>query len=321
MKKSKYQAAQDPHRAREAQKYERPVPSREHILLTLTEAQYPLTLSDLLILFEINDDAGQEGVRRRLLAMERDGQAVGNEQGAYRPFIEGQDKMPARSFRSQFVEKVTQDQVIEDAVKQFNLPQDWPAEVLRECEKWGDTISAAEAKRRKDIRHLPLVTIDGADARDFDDAVYTELLPNNHYKLIVAIADVSFYVRYQGSTDQEALKRGTSIYFPQKVIPMLPEALSNELCSLKPNVDRLCLVCEMEIDATGVLIHSTFYEAVMRSHARLTYNLVAEFLAVPEKITAEPFKQHAAVWPHIVTFYDLFKTLICRTRGARRLGF
>ncbi len=321
MKKNQYHVQSDPHREREAEKYERPVASREHLLFILNEADHPLTLEDILILLDIRDDAGKEGVRRRLLAMERDGQLVGNNEGAYRPFMIGQDKLPNRFFKTSLIEKVTHDQVIAEVVTQFDLPQEWPESVLRECEKWGDLISPAEAKKRKDLRHLPLVTIDGADAKDFDDAVYVERLENGHYKLYVAIADVSFYVRYGGKTDEEALKRGNSIYFPQKVIPMLPEALSNELCSLKPNVDRLCMVCEMEIDAAGHQVDAVFYEAVMRSQARLTYQLVAEGIAEPERITEAPYAEYAAIWPHLFTFHALYKVLHAAREARGALDF
>ncbi len=322
MNKQPFKIQSDPHLEREAQKYERPVPSREHILATMAERKAPLTLEDLLVLFEIDDDPGKEGVRRRLLAMERDGQVVGNPQGAYRPFVAGQDAAPAkRYFKEQFIEAVTQDEVIADVITHFELPHEWPKKVLQECESWGKTVSAAEINKRKDIRHLPLVTIDGQDARDFDDAVYTEILENGNFKLYVAIADVSFYVRHGSSTDFEALKRGNSIYFPRKVIPMLPEALSNELCSLKPKVDRLCLVCEMEIDPLGNLQHYDFYEAVMRSAARLNYNMVAEVLESPEKMTEAPYSEYQAVWPHIFTFHSLFKILYAAREERGALDF
>lgn len=317
MKKNRFQAKHDPHLKRESEKYGRPVPSREHILTTLTESKSALILEDFLSLFEIKDEEGREGVRRRLLAMERDAQIIGNEQGAYRLFIVGQDA-PARKsyFNHHFVEKVTQDEIIAKIVEQYSLPYEWPVKVLQECGAWGDMIPQEELKKRRDIRHLPLVTIDGEDAKDFDDAVYAELQENGHFKLYVAIADVSFYVRAGGATDLEAEKRGNSIYFPSKVIPMLPETLSNELCSLKPDVDRLCLVCEMEIDAKGVLLHSDFYEAVMRSQARLTYNQVAEVLNAVDLVKASPYLQHQKIWPHIFNFYNLFKVLY-RAREER----
>ena len=123
------------------------------------------------------------------------------------------------------------------------------------------------------MRSLPLVTIDGETARDFDDAVYAEPLKNG-WRLVVAIADVSSYVSPQTSLDDEALERGNSVYFPRRVIPMLPEALSNGLCSLNPNVDRLCMVCDMVINEIGKVTSYEFYPSVMNSKARLTYTIV-----------------------------------------------
>ncbi|NHX33213.1 RNB domain-containing ribonuclease, partial [Escherichia coli] len=126
-------------------------------------------------------------------------------------------------------------------------------------------------KGRVDLRDLPLVTIDGEDARDFDDAVYCAPKKGGGWRLWVAIADVSYYVRPQTALDTEARSRGNSVYFPSQVVPMLPEVLSNGLCSLNPGVDRLCMVCEMTVSASGKLSSYKFYEAVMSSHARLTY--------------------------------------------------
>ena len=134
-----------------------------------------------------------------------------------------------------------------------------------------------EKENREDLRTVPLVTIDGEDARDFDDAVYCERVGKG-YRLIVAIADVSHYVHPGTALDREGQNRGNSVYFPHRVIPMLPEILSNGLCSLNPLVDRLCMVCEMEIDAHGEITDYRFFEAVMRSQARLTYTKVAAML-------------------------------------------
>lgn len=322
MKKENFHAKRDPYLSRETEKYDRPVPSREHILFTLKEAGHPLVLEDLLELFDIHDEAGKEGVRRRLLAMERDAEIFGNEAGAYRPFIKGEDSTPShRYFKEQFIERVTQDEAVKEAVDHFELPNEFSEKVIKECASWGKIVSEQESRNRKDVRHLPFVTIDGEDAKDFDDAVYAEVSENGNFKLYVAIADVSFYVRYQSNTDSEALKRGNSIYFPRKVIPMLPEALSNELCSLKPKVDRLCLVCEMEIDPLGNLLQYEFYEAVMNSKARLTYNLVAAAIDAPEKLSTEPFAQHEAVWPHIFTFYNLFQLLFATREERGALDF
>ena len=164
---------------------------------------------------------------------------------------------------------------IEIALRKHQLPTEWPDKVLQEIKHYGKHINPKDIGNRKDIRNLPLVTIDGEDARDFDDAVYSEPLDNGRSRLLVAIADVSNYVKEGSSLDQEAWHRGTSVYFPNNVIPMLPEVLSNGLCSLNPNVDRLCFVCDMQIDANGEIESYDFYSAVMHSHARLTYTQVA----------------------------------------------
>ncbi|MDZ7643901.1 MAG: ribonuclease R [Woeseiaceae bacterium] len=157
------------------------------------------------------------------------------------------------------------------------IPNVWPAEVKKQAGKFGSSVPTSAKKGREDLRSVPLVTIDGADARDFDDAVYCE--PSGQgWKLLVAIADVAHYVERETPLDREAIKRGTSVYFPDRVVPMLPEALSNGLCSLNPKVDRLCMVCEMRINEDGKATRSRFYEAVMRSHARLTYSEISGFL-------------------------------------------
>ena len=168
---------------------------------------------------------------------------------------------------------------IEIAVRNFGIPHTWPEELLIEAKALGEEPKEADKKHRVDLRDLPLVTIDGEDARDFDDAVYCEKKPSGGWRLWVAIADVSHYVNINSAFDTEAQLRATSVYFPEKVIPMLPEELSNGLCSLKPQVDRLCMVCEMTISATGKLSGYEFYEAVMHSHARLTYTEVGKVLA------------------------------------------
>jgi ribonuclease R len=159
----------------------------------------------------------------------------------------------------------------EAAIARFGLPVEFSAAALREAANWGKTIEAAEAAQRVDLRSLPLVTIDGEHARDFDDAVYAEPAGDGGFRLLVAIADVSHYVRPGSALDTEARARGTSVYFPTRVLPMLPTALSNHLCSLEPNVDRLCMVADMQVTKRGVLQASRFYPAVMRSAARLTY--------------------------------------------------
>jgi ribonuclease R len=159
----------------------------------------------------------------------------------------------------------------EAAVARFALPCEFSSAALREAQAYGAHVDPAEAARRVDLRGLPLVTIDGADARDFDDALYAERNERG-FRLVVAIADVSHYVREGTALDNGARERGTSVYFPTRVLPMLPTALSNHLCSLEPNVDRLCMVADMQVSKQGALQESRFYTAVMRSHARLTYD-------------------------------------------------
>jgi len=166
---------------------------------------------------------------------------------------------------------------VEIAIRNFDLPVDFPEAALQQAEDYGDEVSAEQHKGRKDLRDLPLVTIDGADARDFDDAVYCSRQENG-WRLVVAIAAVSAYVKPGSPLDTEAIQRGTSVYFPNRVIPMLPEALSNGLCSLKPKVDRLCMVCDMQVSDQGKVKRSRFYQAVMHSHARLTYGQAQDML-------------------------------------------
>ena len=160
---------------------------------------------------------------------------------------------------------------IEIAVRSYNLPSEWPDAVLDAAERVPEAPSPEEIARRRDLRDLPLVTIDGADARDFDDAVFARRTAKG-FTLTVAIADVAHYVEPGSALDDEAVRRGTSVYFPDRVIPMLPEALSNGICSLVPDADRLALVCEMNIGLDGEVRRARFFEAVIRSHARLIYN-------------------------------------------------
>lgn len=166
----------------------------------------------------------------------------------------------------------------EVAIHSHAIPYKWPRAVLNEIEMYGETVPSKAKEGRYDLRDFDLVTIDGADARDFDDAVLCEK-EGNGWRLYVAIADVSHYVQVGSGLDKEATRRGTSVYFPDRVVPMLPEVLSNGLCSLNPKVDRLCMVCEMHVNAEGKVTGSEFYEAVMRSKARLTYSQVWDFLS------------------------------------------
>ncbi|MDN5836176.1 MAG: VacB/RNase II family 3'-5' exoribonuclease, partial [Nitrosospira sp.] len=195
---------------------------------------------------------------------------------------------------------------IEIALRKHDLPYQFPPQVEKISAGFPGKVLKSELSEREDIRHLPLVTIDGETARDFDDAVYCQR-DGKGYKLYVAIADVSHYVRPHDVLDQEAFNRGNSVYFPRRVIPMLPEALSNDLCSLNPQVDRLCMVCEMNLDAAGDFRDYRFYPAVMYSHARFTYTSVAAMLDNPR---GEDATQHRQLLPHVQLLYKLFKVLL-----------
>jgi ribonuclease R len=202
----------------------------------------------------------------------------------------------------------------EIAIHSHALPFEFPAEVEREAARFGDSVRTAAKRDREDLRELPLVTIDGEDARDYDDAVYCEPQKDG-WRLLVAIADVGSYVDPGSALDAEAINRATSVYFPNRVLPMLPEALSNGLCSLMPKVDRLCLVCEMRINARGKVSRTRFFEGVMRSHARLTYTEVAAYLAKPD---AERYPSAASVGPQLQALHALFRALYAARieRGA-----
>lgn len=170
-------------------------------------------------------------------------------------------------------DKLTPSLLVEAAIHGHELPHEFPQEVLDEAAAVPLVVEPSMIGNRVDLRQMPLVTIDGEDAKDFDDAVYCE--PNaDGFRLVVAIADVSNYVRPGSPLDEEAIKRATSVYFPGFVVPMLPETLSNGICSLMPKVDRMCFVCDMQVNRAGEVTESRFYEAVMNSHARLTYTQV-----------------------------------------------
>lgn len=177
--------------------------------------------------------------------------------------------------------------IIPQTILEFGLPYEFPDNVLKDADSFKEP-SARDRQGRVDLRDLALVTIDGEDARDFDDAVYAEKRPGGGYRVVVAIADVSHYVRTGKPLDDEAQERGTSVYFPHFVLPMLPEALSNGLCSLNPQVDRLCMVCDLNLSRAGRVTKFEFYPAVMHSKARLTYTQVAQYFegdsaAIPEE--------------------------------------
>ena len=407
MKKKKTQSKinDDPHAQREAERYDHPVASREHIVTFLVEAGGFHAFGDLAKTFGIKGASQVEGLSRRLKAMVRDHQLIQNASGHYlalqpsQPLIgevqagnnrhyqvyvsdydlamvlghhhakgvfpgdEVEVKCAGLGPKGEFyatIEKVLQhnttqllgrihterhvsfvlpenrhigqvilvmpgDQgaakdgdfvlvditiqptaktqavgvvrevigqqtdlqtAIDVAVMTFDLPKSWPASFAKL--RFNKTVSDQDIKGRQDLTALPFVTIDGADAKDFDDAIYCQNSSNGGWQLYVAIADVSHYVPFGSELDLEAQQRGNSVYFPNRVIPMLPEALSNELCSLKPQVKRLCMCCEMTISATGQVKKSQFYKAVIYSHQRLTYDEVATYVGGDSKPIQDP---------------------------------
>lgn len=416
----------DPYFEREAENYDNPIPSREFILSILKQNNAPLTRKNIAKLIGIKGEEQHEALRRRLRAMERDGQLLRNRKGAYGvvskmnlisgrvmghpegygfliPDEGGEDLflseremrmvlhgdralaritgIDRRGRKEGAIVEVTQranhhivgrlmrdagivflvpnnrrisqdilippedligakdNQIVEVeiteqpnlhrsplgrvveilgdhlapgmeidiALRDFELPHVFSDEAVEQAENFGEQIPQDAIEGRLDLRDMPLLTIDGEDARDFDDAVYAEKLDNGNYRLWVAIADVSHYVQPGSPLDDEAEERGTSVYFPSQVIPMLPEALSNGLCSLNPEVERLCLVCEMEIDQSGKTVSHHFHEAVMYSKARLTYNKVASILVDGDQALREQY-QH--VLPALETMYELFNVML-----------
>ena len=410
--KSKRGGVHDPHAAREAGRYENPIPSREAILQLLDDADGPQTGEKIAQALQLEDAERTEALDKRLAAMLRDGQLLQNRRGGFVPaqradlipgtvianpdgfgflrpdsgagddlflppfemrkamhgdrvlgsvtgvdgrgrregsivevlerrlnrligrfelesgisYVVPDDRRVQRNVQipsdarldakhGQLVvceivqpptthrppigrvlavlgDKLTASLAVEAAIHGHEIPHEFPPEVLAQSAAVPVEVEAKAAAARVDLRELPLVTIDGEDAKDFDDAVYCE--PNrNGFRLVVAIADVSHYVRPGTPLDEEAQKRATSVYFPGFVVPMLPETLSNGICSLKPKVDRLCFVCDMQVDRAGQVTKSKFYEAVMHSHARLTYtqvwNAVGEGVPEADRDQAQAF--------------------------------
>lgn len=207
---------------------------------------------------------------------------------------------------------------IEIAVRKYGVPHEFSEAALAQARALPDHVRASDLRQRVDLRDVPLVTIDGEDARDFDDAVYAEPAKvgrGKGWRLLVAIADVSHYVETGTPIDVDAYDRATSVYFPRRVIPMLPEKLSNGLCSLNPGVERLCMVCDMLINAKGEIHAYQFYPAVMFSHARLTYTEVA---AILQNTRGPEAQQRKSLVPHMVTLHDVYRALLAarRVRGA-----
>ena len=427
-RKRSSRAPVDPNFEREAQKYENPIASRELILDRLADSGHPLSFEEIAGLVAIESEEQTEALRRRLRAMERDGQVLCNRRGSYLPVKQadlirgrvighpdgfgflvpddqsddlflsprqmrgvlhgdhvlgrvmgvdhrgrreggiveilergseqvvgrirvedgvgivtpdnkrithdilippdglgqaGDDQIVVVRIRPQASRKarlrgevvevlgehMAPGMEIDIAIRAHGLPFQWPDEVTAAADRFGAEVPASARKGRLDLRKKPLVTIDGADARDFDDALFCEDMEGG-WRLWVAIADVSHYVEKEGALDREARNRGTSVYFPKQVIPMLPEVLSNGLCSLNPEVERLCMVCEMEIGRRGALRNYRFHEGVMRSHARLTYTEVAAMLVDGD---ADLRARHKKLLPHLERLYAVFKAL----NGAR----
>ncbi|OFI76681.1 ribonuclease R [Vibrio cholerae] len=417
----------DPFADREADNYDNPIPSREYILEFLTQANVPMNRNDLFEALKLEGEEQYEGLRRRLRAMERDGQLVFTRRQCYalpeklemvkgyvighkdghgwvRPegslnkegdillphhqmrtlihgdFVlvqpSGTDKRGRKEGRlvrileerngqivGRFFFEYGYSYVVPDdsrihhdilipndlragarmgnvvvieitdrgtrnrgmmgkvvevlgenmapgmetqiAIRTHQIPHEWPPEVEQQVAGLTEEVPEDAKQGRVDLRALPLVTIDGEDARDFDDAVYCEAKKGGGWRLWVAIADVSYYVRPETALDKEAINRGNSVYFPSQVVPMLPEVLSNGLCSLNPQVDRLCMVCEMTVSETGKLSGYKHYEAVMNSHARLTYTKVHEILEGDEELR----ERYKALVPHLEELHKMYQVL------------
>jgi len=206
---------------------------------------------------------------------------------------------------------------IDVALHSHGIPAQWPEAVLDEAAAFSTTVPEGAAKGRTDVRDTALITIDGADARDFDDAVWCEKTADG-WRLLVAIADVAHYVAVGSPLDIEAVDRGTSVYFPGRVVPMLPEVLSNGLCSLNPAVDRLCMLCELNLDAQGEVGKVRFHNGIMRSHARLTYDQVNEMLTDKTSALRE---KHAPLMPMIEELHALYGVLANKRRERGAIEF
>lgn len=203
---------------------------------------------------------------------------------------------------------------VQSAIRRFDLPHVFGTDALAEAEAVSDTVSKAELKGRVDLRGMPTVTIDGETARDFDDAVSLRREGDN-YRLWVSIADVSHYVKPGSALDRDAYQRGTSVYFPDRCIPMLPERLSNGICSLNPRVDRLTVTAEMLFDRSGQMLESSFYPSIIKSSERLTYMTVKRIIVDLDKEVAD---KHRPVTPMLLEMKELALCLqaMRRTRGS-----
>ncbi|PRY63559.1 RNAse R [Vreelandella songnenensis] len=420
----------DPHAEREAHKYDNPAPSREYLLAALESYGKPITHENMSRMLGLEDEDHHEAIRRRLAAMERDGQVLRDRRGAYAlidkldlvkgkvlghrdgfGFLQRDDGkkpdlvLPPRQMRRVFHgdhvlarvsgtdrrgrdeatiaeviahntqtlvgvyrsntpefgilipenPRITQEIIIphsacagakdgqvisarivqqpatrvqpvgevievlgermdpgmeiDIAIRSYDIPAEFPPEVLDQTSGISAEVLEQDKQHRVDLRDTPLVTIDDESAKDFDDAVCAWKTKSGSWKLLVAIADVSHYVRPGTALDDEARTRGNSVYFPGQVVPMLPELLSNGLCSLNPHVDRLVMVCEMNISKTGAISRYSFYEAVMNSHARLTYNKVAAMLDEESEEGASLREEHRELVKPMQDLHELYRLL------------
>lgn len=428
---SKKRKKLDPHHTRESRIYEYPVPSREYILNYLREKKKPQSYKQLLRAFSLKVDEEREGLRRRLSAMQRDGQLVVNRQerfglvdrmslvaghiqghrDGYGWLIPEENRsdifISARQMRQVFTDdrvlvrevsrdgrrsegvivevlerntqhvvgkyceerglafvdadsdSITQDIIVsksdtlgakpgqfvvakiieqpslrrqplgeiveilgdqltpgmevELSMRAHDLPFIWPNQVNSEIHELPDEVILTKSDKRRDLRHLHFVTIDGEDAKDFDDAIYCEPVEKG-WRVFVAIADVTHYVKPNMALDEEAQLRGNSVYFPSRVIPMLPEKLSNGLCSLRPHCDRMVLVCEMTLDESGEVVAFQFDEAVIHSKGRLTYTHVADALSNHKKCDPDTL-------PHLKNAHKVYKLLLKRRKDRGAIEF
>ncbi len=435
----------DPHAEREAENYANPVPSREFLLDFLAEIGHPITHSEICSKLAIETAEAVEAIRRRLIAMSRDGQIVINRRGLYglsasmdlvkgkvqgnrdgfgyfipekggEDFFLGAREMgklfdgdevlvrvsgidrrgrkeaavvevlnrryreivgryyyesgygflvpeskrinheiliPKKSAigtgEGEFVvaeiisypeknrkavgritevlgDRAAPGVEVEVALRTHEIPSEFSVEAIRQAKSLGKEITKDDLRGRFDLRELPFITIDGEDAKDFDDAVFVRNGNEGGWSLFVAIADVAHYVAPDSPLDNDAVKRGSSVYFPGHVVPMLPEKLSNGLCSLKPGVDRLVLVCELAITAEGESLRSVFYEAVIHSHGRLTYDEVATVLDLSESEVREKHRlklrsKYSELVPHIERLDSLFHVLQWFRKNSGAMDF
>lgn len=442
---SKSRRPEDPFAKREADNYANPIPSREYILDQLEKIGEPASLEQIRDFLALKGEEQQEALRRRLIAMSRDGQIISNRRGVYgladhmglqRGRVQGHkdgfgffipedggddfylspremasvfdgDKVlvrlkgydsrgrkegaiveilgrrykeiVGRYYKEQGIGLVVPDSKriaheilipdgqsrgaedgqfvvaelveypsrrrkaigrvttilgdvttpgleIDIALRSHDIPHLWPSAVNKETARFPKEVQEAESKGRFDLRELPFVTIDGEDAKDFDDAVFARRHRQGGWTLYVAIADVSHYVQPGSALDEEARERGTSVYFPGHVVPMLPEKLSNGLCSLKPEVDRLTLVCEMEISSQGEMTDFCFYEGLIHSHARLTYTEVADMIQEAGSESGAKVKQrlrqrHAGIIADLENLHALYQGLKAYREAAGAMEF